>query len=29
MNVEIFEGSWHGLRLSKRPGIFQFVIAVT
>ena len=29
MNVEIFEGSWHGLRLSKLPGIFQFVIAVT
>ena len=29
MDVEIFEGSWHRLRLSKLPGIFQFVIAVT
>jgi hypothetical protein len=28
MDVEIFKGGWHGLRLSKQFGVFQFVIAV-
>jgi hypothetical protein len=28
MDVEIFKGSWHGSRLSKQCGVFQFVIAV-
>jgi hypothetical protein len=28
MDVEIFEGSCHGMRLSKQGGVFQFVFAV-